>query len=131
MSFIISCPFFSPRKLVNLLESFKKTGLVAEKGDPKAQQSEEKSAPSAGGSAITYELYYAPEHARLNQLARVANLEKKIDHVEGLLGNNPDKLVSLVKFVLVFIAVCFHVLCVFVFSSLQMEIMSLCFIIRL
>lgn len=83
------------KKLVNLLESFKKTGLVAEKGDPKAKQTEEKSAPSESGSAITYELYYAPEHARLNQLARVANLEKKIDHVEGLLGNNPDKLSSL------------------------------------
>ncbi|XP_042869070.1 dynactin subunit 2-like [Penaeus japonicus] len=83
------------KKLVNLLESFKKTGLVAEKGDPNAKESEKPAPTSAGGSAITYELYYAPEHARLNQLARVANLEKKIDHVEGLLGNNPDKLSSL------------------------------------
>lgn len=81
---------------------------MAEKGDPKAKQTEEKSAPSESSSAITYELYYAPEHARLNQLARVANLEKKIDHVEGLLGNNPDKLVSFGKFVFMCIAVSFH-----------------------
>ncbi|CAL4063134.1 unnamed protein product [Meganyctiphanes norvegica] len=82
------------KKLINLLESFKKTGLVAEK------TSKEKTIPpadskSGDGSAITYELYYAPEHARLNQLAQAAQLEKKIDRLETLIGNDPEKLSSL------------------------------------
>ena len=46
----------------------------------------------AEASSAVYELFYAPEHAKLNQLSRVATLEKKIDVLESLLGNNPDKL---------------------------------------
>lgn len=80
------------KKLVNLLEGFKKTGLVAEKKSGKSD-----GGPSDGtdSSAITYELYYAPEHARLNQLASAAGLEKRIDRLETLIGSNPDKLSSL------------------------------------
>ncbi|XP_066973011.1 dynactin subunit 2 isoform X2 [Macrobrachium rosenbergii] len=80
------------KKLVTLLEGFKKTGLVSEKKSDKSGAS-----TGSGGSeaAITYELYYAPEHARLNQLANVAALEKRIDHLESIIGNNPDKLSSL------------------------------------
>jgi len=80
------------KKLVNLLESFKQTGLVAEK---KSEEKGKTSPPTGDGSAITYELYYAPEHAKLNQLARAAQLEKKIDRLETLIGNDSDKLSSL------------------------------------
>lgn len=85
------------KKLINLLESFKQTGLVSEKkqtGNKKENQKQD-SVGSGSGNGIVYELYYAPEHARLNQLASVAELEKRIDHIETLIGNNPDKLSSL------------------------------------
>ncbi|XP_076049147.1 dynactin subunit 2 [Oratosquilla oratoria] len=84
------------KKLVNLLESFKKTGLVNEKGEKlkgSGQAPVGTSSDSNGG--ITYELYYAPEHAKLNELAQAADMEKRIDRLESLLGNNPDKLSSL------------------------------------
>ncbi|XP_071530050.1 dynactin subunit 2 [Panulirus ornatus] len=84
------------KKLINLLESFKLTGLVSEKSGDVAKQDGKPPGTDAGSSsAITYELYYAPEHARLNQLANAATLEKRIDHLETLIGNNPDKLSSL------------------------------------
>lgn len=82
------------RKLVNLLESFKQTGLVSEKKQSGSKKEALES--STNGSGIVYELYYAPEHARLNQLASVAELEKRIDRIETLVGNNPDKLVRAV-----------------------------------
>ncbi|XP_068224321.1 dynactin subunit 2-A, partial [Palaemon carinicauda] len=79
------------KRLVTLLEGFKRTGLVSEKKTEKSSIS----TGSGGDSAITYELYYAPEHARLNQLANAAALEKRIDCLESLIGSNPDKLSSL------------------------------------
>lgn len=82
------------KKLINLLESFKQTGLVAEKSNGEKGKSPPP-AKAGDGSAITYELYYAPEHAKLNQLAQAAQLEKKIDRLETLIGNDPDKLSSL------------------------------------
>lgn len=61
----------------------------------KSEKSKEEVKLQAGdGSAIVYQLYYAPEHAKLNQLASIATLEKRIDQLENLVGNNPDKLVS-------------------------------------
>ncbi|KAG7174399.1 dynactin subunit 2-like [Homarus americanus] len=84
------------KKLINLLESFKQTGLVSEKSTSKEKQDGKTSSSDGGNtSVITYELYYAPEHARLNQLANAAMLEKRIDQLESLIGNNPDKLSSL------------------------------------
>uniref|UniRef100_A0A0P4WA46 Dynactin subunit 2 n=1 Tax=Scylla olivacea TaxID=85551 RepID=A0A0P4WA46_SCYOL len=89
------------KKLINLLESFKQTGLVSEKKQSSSKKEDQKqggsSVVSSSGSSngIVYELYYAPEHARLNQLASVAELEKRIDRIETLIGNNPDKLSSL------------------------------------
>lgn len=95
----MNCIFFFYRKLINLLESFKQTGLVSEKIDGKVKlDGKPSSGDASSSSAITYELYYAPEHARLNQLANAAMLEKRIDHLEILIGNNPDKLVSLQQF---------------------------------
>ena len=75
--------------MVSLLESFKKTGLVASKDDAKSETKK----GNENVSNITYELYYAPEHAKLNQLAQAAAIEKRIDYLETLIGNNPDKLV--------------------------------------
>ncbi|KAK7085465.1 Dynactin subunit 2, partial [Halocaridina rubra] len=80
------------KKLVTLLEGFKKTGLVTEKKSGKTAEGKDE---IGGSSVISYELYYAPQHARLNQLASVASLEKRIDKLEMLIGNNPDKLSSL------------------------------------
>lgn len=77
-----------------MLESFKQTGLVSEKKQSDIKkEGKETTISGSSGSGIVYELYYAPEHARLNQLASVAELEKKIDRLETLVGNNPDKLV--------------------------------------
>lgn len=56
---------------------------------------EEGSAPPAGtaGPGVTYQLYYSPEMAKLNQLGPALQLEKRIDRLETLLGNDQDKLV--------------------------------------
>ncbi|KAK4325893.1 hypothetical protein Pmani_003550 [Petrolisthes manimaculis] len=80
------------KKLINLLESFKQVGLVSEKSEKNKGETMQQ---AGDGSAILYQLYYAPEHAKLNQLASMATLEKKIDRLENLIGNNPDKLSSL------------------------------------
>lgn len=45
---------------------------------------------------MTYQLYYSPEMAKLNQLGPVLQLEKRIDRLERLLGNDEDKLVTLI-----------------------------------
>ena len=96
---------FPGRKLINLLESFKQTGLTSEKkqtGNKKEDQKQDSGeSNTTGGNGIVYELYYAPEHARLNQLASVAELEKKIDRIETLIGNNPDKLVGSIDFLFI------------------------------
>lgn len=47
---------------------------------------------AASGSGVTYQLYYSPEVAKLNQLGPALQLEKRIDCLEKLLGNDPEKL---------------------------------------
>lgn len=95
------------RKLINLLEGFKQTGLVSEKKQSASKKEvKESSISGTGGNGIVYELYYAPEHARLNQLASVAELEKKIDRIETLVGNNPDKLVRVATFISIITCLC-------------------------
>lgn len=91
-----------------MLESFKQTGLVSEKKQSIIKKEVKESSQSgSGGNGIVYELYYAPEHARLNQLASVAELEKKIDRIETLVGNNPDKLVRAATVIFIMFKVTF------------------------
>lgn len=95
------------RKLINLLESFKQIGLVSEKKQSGSKKEvKESNISGSGGNGMVYELYYAPEHARLNQLASVAELEKKIDRIETLVGNNPDKLVRAATFIFIITCLC-------------------------
>ncbi|RXG69851.1 Dynactin subunit 2 [Armadillidium vulgare] len=78
-------------KLINLLEDLKRSGIVSEKKTESPKVPGE--SLSVGG--ITYELQYAPEHAKLTQMARASHLESKLDKLEALIGNNQDKLSSL------------------------------------
>jgi len=36
---------------------------------------------------VVYELYYSPEQTKQEQLAKIAEMEKRIHQVESLLGN--------------------------------------------
>ncbi|XP_053645230.1 dynactin subunit 2 isoform X2 [Cherax quadricarinatus] len=84
------------KKLTNLLEMFKQASLVSQmKGSNVKQEGKPSDDDSSTAPAMSYNLCYAPEHARLNQLANAAMLEKRIDQLETLIGNNPDKLSSL------------------------------------
>ena len=74
---------------MNLLENLKNTGAATDEKDKKNT----KKIDSEPLNNITYELYYAPEHAKLNQLSQISDIEKRIDYLESLLGNNPDKMV--------------------------------------
>jgi len=77
------------KKLMNEVETFVKQTKNPKEGDPK---------PS-----VTYELYYNPDTSEYQKLSQVADLEKRITHLEKLIGiteslNNPAiNLLSIVE----------------------------------
>nr|AUG84426.1 dynamitin [Platynereis dumerilii] len=69
------------KRLLTELDSYKPT---------EAQAKSEKDAPS--GNQVTYQLYYRPEQAKFTSNARAANIEQRLERMEALIGNNPEKL---------------------------------------
>ena len=61
------------------------------KGSP-PEGSQKASVPPEGG--LSYQMFYSPEVAKLNQMGPVLLLEKRLENLEKLLGNDQDKLVS-------------------------------------
>uniref|UniRef100_A0A6A7FV30 Dynactin subunit 2-like n=1 Tax=Hirondellea gigas TaxID=1518452 RepID=A0A6A7FV30_9CRUS len=76
------------RRLTSLIDTLKHS-----KNKPAAAAGTGSTAATgAGGSGVTYQLYYSPEMAKLNQLGPTLQLEKRIDKLEKLLGSDQDKL---------------------------------------
>lgn len=48
-----------------------------------------------GGSGIVYQFNYRPEHARLAQTTRVADLESRLHKLEAVIGEPSEKLARL------------------------------------
>lgn len=72
------------RKLVALIEQFKST--ASEKPESEG---------STDDNGIVYQLNYRPELARLEQTARLAELESRLHRLETVLGATDDKLARL------------------------------------
>lgn len=64
------------------LESFKKASVEAPEGQ-------------AQGEGVTFQLNYRPEKIKLQQTARVADLEMRLHRLESVLGTKGDKLTRL------------------------------------
>ncbi|KAA0200804.1 hypothetical protein HAZT_HAZT005832 [Hyalella azteca] len=85
-------PLASYKRLTALIESLKHvknagtTSSSTKAGTSKTSDNETKP------SDITYQLFYSPEVAKLNQLGPALQLEKRIDRLEKLLGNDQEKM---------------------------------------
>lgn len=44
------------------------------------------------GDCVTYELFHRPEQAQFSKNAKMASLEERLDRLEAVIGNNPEKL---------------------------------------
>lgn len=87
--------YFASRKLVNLIENLKSaesTSVPTKKGGGGRSSEPSKSESSKG--ALTYELFYAPEHAKLSEAAQIAAIEKKLDKMEAMIGTDSDQMVG-------------------------------------
>ncbi|XP_050418061.2 dynactin subunit 2 [Patella vulgata] len=72
------------QRLITQLESYKTTtGAAGDKGGDKSP---------ATGDHVSYSLYYRPEQAQFSKNARMANLEERIERLQAVIGQNPDKL---------------------------------------
>lgn len=70
------------KNLLAQLESFKKASVEAPEGQ-------------AQGEGVTFQLNYRPEKIKLQQTARVADLEMRLHRLESVLGTKGDKLTRL------------------------------------
>jgi TolA-binding protein len=72
--------------------------LLAQIDLSKTAASSGKDAPGAkssgGNTATSYELLFKPEQIKLQQTARVAQLEQRLHSLETAVGDIPNKLVS-------------------------------------
>ncbi|XP_064647271.1 dynactin subunit 2-like [Lineus longissimus] len=80
------------KRLLNQIEMFKQMSMRAK--SPGKGKSPER---PAGGDQITYELFYKPEQAKFANTARMADLEQRLERLEAVIGQNPEKLSSLTK----------------------------------
>ncbi|KAK3702863.1 hypothetical protein QZH41_014135 [Actinostola sp. cb2023] len=55
----------------------------------KSQDPSDSKSPKGKSDCVTYELFYKPEHAKFNQLSKMSELEKRIQTLEKILGNDP------------------------------------------
>lgn len=79
------------KKLIARLETYeKKTEKGADTSAKKKQV-----APSSAQDAITYELRYRPEQARLHQTSRIAELEQRLHKLESILGTSNETMARL------------------------------------
>ncbi|KAF4520471.1 hypothetical protein B566_EDAN004722 [Ephemera danica] len=76
------------RKLLAEVEAIESVTSVTG-GKPAA-----KTPSKADGGVITYELMYKPDHERLVQTTRVAQLEQRLHTLESAIGDIPGKLVT-------------------------------------
>lgn len=48
--------------------------------------------PGKEGDCVMYELYHRPEQAQFSRNAKMASLEERLDRMEAVIGQNPEKL---------------------------------------
>ncbi|XP_041479024.1 dynactin subunit 2-like [Lytechinus variegatus] len=77
-----------PKKLFNQLDAFKKEASQPLTPPKKGTQ-------ESKDGHVTYELYYRPEQNKFNQVSKGAELEQRLNRLEAMLGQDPQKLASL------------------------------------
>lgn len=78
-----------PKKLFNQLDAFKKEASQSETPPKKGSALETKD------GHVTYELYYRPEQNKFTQVSKGVELEERLNRLEAMLGQDPQKLASL------------------------------------
>ncbi|CAD6215809.1 GSCOCG00000622001-RA-CDS [Cotesia congregata] len=71
------------------IEQFKNVGTVDKKPSDKGSGQTDKVPPSG---TLKYEMIYLPERARMQETARIAQLEQRLARMEGVVGSGDDKL---------------------------------------
>lgn len=74
------------KQLVSQIESFKQTSVPASKSGSK------KTKESVEPGVLKYHMMYLPEKARLQEAARIAQLEQRLCCLENIIGTSNDKL---------------------------------------
>ncbi|XP_063238042.1 dynactin subunit 2 [Bacillus rossius redtenbacheri] len=81
------------KKVLSLIDGLKEEGGAGAGQRPGS----EAKAKAGDEGVVTYQLSYRPQHARLSQSARLAELEQKLHRLETVVGAAPDKLARLSK----------------------------------
>lgn len=74
------------KQLISQIELFKQTSV------PSSKTAEKKASESAEPGVLKYQMMYLPEKARMQEAARVAQLEQRLCCLENLIGTSNDKL---------------------------------------
>lgn len=91
------------RQLISQIELFKQINMSTSKTSSEDTKTDE----SAERGILKYQMMYLPEKARMQEVARIAQLEQRLCCMENLIGTSNDKLS---KFSQVWIILRMHVL---------------------
>ncbi|XP_012270455.1 dynactin subunit 2 [Orussus abietinus] len=80
------------KHLVALIESFKTGGKVNEGVEASISQSTDAKVESTEPGILKYQMMYLPEKARMQEVARIAQLEQRLGRLENVIGVNNEKL---------------------------------------
>ncbi|XP_011136651.1 dynactin subunit 2 [Harpegnathos saltator] len=76
------------KQLISQIELFKQTNVPASKSSSEDTKMDESAEPGI----LKYQMMYLPEKARMQEVARVAQLEQRLCCLENLIGTSNDKL---------------------------------------
>ncbi|KAF2348561.1 Dynamitin [Trinorchestia longiramus] len=82
----------SHKHLTALIDAFAHAKDKALSSGSKKQDTTKGTGKEQGPSDITYQLFYSPEVSKFSQLGPALQLEKRIDRLEKLLGNDQEKM---------------------------------------
>lgn len=94
--------------MVSQIELFKQTSVPASKSSESKKESKKESIESG---VLKYQMMYLPEKARMQEAARIAQLEQRLCCLENIIGTSNDKLskFSQVGFDIIFHAYTFRI----------------------
>ncbi|XP_078572698.1 dynactin subunit 2-A-like [Branchiostoma floridae x Branchiostoma japonicum] len=85
-----------PKKVITQLDAIKSGSAMTKTPTKKGLFS--RAAPaSSTDQQVTYELYYRPEQAKLQEKAKLGQLEERIQRLEAAVGHSPEKVSALTR----------------------------------
>ncbi|CAI9741732.1 Hypothetical predicted protein [Octopus vulgaris] len=81
------------KRLLTQLETYSPASKSATPS--KGSKTSDKASEGKASDHVTYELYYRPEQAQFSKNAKLASIEERLERLEAVIGQNPQKMSAL------------------------------------